>query len=257
MFPLIALPVIGFLIGLFIITLGGGGGAVYVGILTVVFHIPPGIAASTSLATMIPTAAMGAFSHWRAGNANIRIGFYLLGGGVLGAVVGSVYSRVLPQSVYDKIAGLAIVGISVQMLVQFLWRSHRRSDVAPANPRTPWRFVQAGAYSVLGGILSGLIGISGSPAIVGGLSVMGCEVSEIAGTSVFVLLGVVITGFLMHCHLGTVNWSVVGLFLPGTLIGAFIGPVMLQWLPPAWRDKVLRPVFVVLMIGTGMALAFK
>lgn len=260
MFPLIALPVVGFLIGLFIITLGGGGGAVYVGILTVIFHVPPVVAASTSLATMIPTTAMGAFSHWRAGDANIRLGLSLLGGGVLGAVVGSMCSGVLPQSVYDKIAGLAIVGISIQMLVQFLWRNHRRSHVAPgasATPRTPWRFVQAEAYSVFGGILSGLIGISGSPAIVGGLSVLGCDVSEIAGTSVLVLLGVVITGFLMHLHLETIDWPVLGLFLPGTLTGAFLGPLMLHWLPPATREKVLRPVFVVLMIGTGMALAFK
>ncbi len=260
MFPLIALPVVGFLIGLLIITLGGGGGAVYVGILNVVFHIPPVIAASTSLATMIPTTAMGAFSHWKAGNANIRLGFCLLGGGVLGAVIGSACSGVLPESVYDKIAGLAIVGISIQMLAQILRRNHRRSYVAPhasASPSTPWRFIQAEAYSVFGGVLSGLIGISGSPAIVGGLSVLNCDVREIAGTSVFVVLGVAITGFLMHLHLGTIHWSLVGLFLPGTLLGAFLGPVMLQWIPPAGREKVLRPVFVVLMIGTGMALAFK
>ena len=260
MLPLIALPVVGFLVGLLIITLGGGGGAVYVGILTVVFHIPPAIAASTSLATMIPTTAMGAFSHWRAGNANIRLGFYLLGGGVLGVVVGSVCSGALPQSVYHKIAGLAIIGISVQMLGQFLRRNHRRSHVAPhasANAGTLWRFIQAGAYSVFGGVLSGLIGISGSPAIVGGLSVLDCDMSEIADTSVLVLLGVAITGFFMHLHLGVINWSLVGLFLPGTLLGAFLGPVMLQWLPPSGREKVLRPVFVVLMIGTGMALAFK
>lgn len=260
MFSLIALPVVGFLIGLFIVTLGGGGGAVYVGILTMVFHIPPEIAASTSLATMIPTTAMGAFSHWRAGNTNIRFGFYLLVGGVLGAIVGSVYAGVLPQGMYYKIAGLAIVGISVQMLVQFLWRNHWRSHVAPSvlpNPRAPWRFIQSGAYSVFGGILSGLIGISGSPAIVGGLAVLGCEVNEIAGTSVLVLLGVALTGFLMHLRLGTIDWSLLGLFLPGTLVGAFLGPVMLQWLPLAGREKVLRPVFVVLMIGTGMALIFK
>ncbi len=256
MFPLIALPVVGFLIGLFIITLGGGGGAMYVGILTVVFHIPAEIAASTSLATMIPTTAMGAFSHWRAGNTNIRIGFYLLGGGVLGSVFGSVCFGVLPQSAYDKIAGMVIVGISIQMLVQFLWRSHVTPG-AFTNPRTPWRFVQAEAYGVFGGILSGLIGISGSSAIVGGLSVLGCEVREISGTSVLVLLGVAITGFLMHLHLGTIDWPLLGLFLPGTLVGAFFGPVMLQWLPPAGREKVLRPVFVVLMIGTGLALALK
>ncbi len=168
------------LIGLFVITLGGG--ALYVGILTGAFHAPPAIAASTSLAAMIPTTSLGAFSHWRAGNANIRLSLYLLSGGVLGAVVGSICSGVLPQSLYDKIAGLAIIGISVQMLVQLLWRSHRRSHVTPGastSPRTLWRFVQVGAYGVFGGILSGLVGISSNVAIVGGLYVLGFEASEI------------------------------------------------------------------------------
>ncbi|MEA4933098.1 MAG: sulfite exporter TauE/SafE family protein [Lawsonibacter sp.] len=60
------------MVGLLIISLGGSGGAVYVWILTVFFHIPPGIAASTSLATTIPTTAVGTFSHWKAGNVNWR-----------------------------------------------------------------------------------------------------------------------------------------------------------------------------------------
>lgn len=63
MFRFIALPIVGFLIGLIIISFGGGGGAFYVGILTAFFNIPPSVAASTSLATMIPTTATGAFSH--------------------------------------------------------------------------------------------------------------------------------------------------------------------------------------------------
>ncbi len=50
---LFALPIVGFLIGLLIISLGGGGGGIYVGILTAFFNIPPAIAAATSLATII------------------------------------------------------------------------------------------------------------------------------------------------------------------------------------------------------------
>jgi hypothetical protein len=53
----------------------------------------------------------------------------------------------------------------------------------------------------------------GSPAIVGGLSVVGCDVRDIAGTSVLVLLGfgVAITGFVMRLHLRTVNcWHAWG-----------------------------------------------
>ncbi len=260
MIHIIALPVVGFLIGLFIITLGGGGGAVYVGVLTVFFNIPPAIAASTSLATMIPTTAMGAFSHARVGNLNIRLGLYMVGGGAAGAVVGSACSGLLPHSVYDKISGLFIVGISLQMLAQFLRQNHKSPDDAPKAPATRLTFAQivkAGTYGAAGGVLSGLIGISGSPAIVVGLSVLGCDAAEIAGTSAFVLLGVACAGFLLHLRLGTVDWPLVGLFLPGTLSGAFIGPKAIKRISSAARERVLRPVFFILMVGTGLVLALR
>ncbi len=259
MIDILALPVVGFLIGLFIITLGGGG-AVYVGVLTVFFNIPPAIAASTSLATMIPTTAMGAFSHARAGNLNIRLGLYMVGGGAAGAVVGSACSGLLPHSMYDKISGLFIVGITLQMLVQFLRQNHKAPDDAPEAPATRLtsaKIVKAGAYDLFGGLLSSLIGISGSPAIVVGLSVLGYGAAEIAGTSAFVLLGVAGAGFLLHLRLGTVDWPLAGLFLSGTLSGAFIGPRVLKRINGVVQEKVLRPLFFILMVGTGLILALR
>lgn len=110
------MPIVGFLVGLLIISLGGGGGAVYVGILTVFFNIPPDIAASTSLATTIPTTAVGAFSHWKAGNVNLRFGLTMPIGGVTGSIAGSLCSGLLPPNLYclsgggSIVAGLMILG---------------------------------------------------------------------------------------------------------------------------------------------------
>ncbi len=255
--PILALPIVGVLTGLLTITLGGGGGAIYVGILTVFFHVPPAIAASTSLATMIPTTAMGAFSHGKVGHMNIRLGLYMLGGGVPGAIIGSVCSTLLPDRVYDTISGLFIVAISIQMLGHFLRRKPQPADRVPSLRLQRSHIIQAVIYGLFGGALAGLVGISGSPAIVAGLSVLGCDVMEIAGTSVLVLLGVALTGFLMHLSHGTIDWPLVGLFLIGTLSGAWLGPKMLTRLNPATLEKVLRPIFFVLMIGTGTVLALK
>ncbi len=57
--PVLYLPLIGFFAGMLIISLGGGGGAVYVGVLTGLCGIAPDVAASVSLATAIPTTLMG------------------------------------------------------------------------------------------------------------------------------------------------------------------------------------------------------
>src|SRR5574344_438918 len=95
------LPFMGFLVGLLIISLGGGGGGIYVGILTAIFNVPPAIAASTSLATIIPTTAIGTVSHWKAGNITPRLGFIMLIGGSIGAIVGSLFSDVFPKNLYS------------------------------------------------------------------------------------------------------------------------------------------------------------
>jgi Predicted permeases len=133
MIKYIALPIVGFLVGILIISLGGGGGAVYVGILTGIFNIPPSIATSTSLATIIPSAAAGTFSHWKAGNVNFRFGLTMLGGGIIGCVAGSLCSGLLPQSLYNKLIGVIMLLLSIQMCVSFL-KKKRKVKGKSENP---------------------------------------------------------------------------------------------------------------------------
>jgi hypothetical protein len=115
MLSLISLPVIGFLAGFLIISLGGGGGLIYVGVLTAFFHITPAVAASTSLATIIPSTAAGTLSHWKSGNINLRLGIFMLAGGIAGAIAGSLCSRIIPVIYYNKITGVIMLYLSVRM----------------------------------------------------------------------------------------------------------------------------------------------
>ncbi len=116
---MIALPIVGFLIGLLIISLGGGGGGIYVGILTAFFNVPPAIAAATSLATIIPTTTIGTISHWKAGNVNRTLGLIMISGAGVGAIVGSLCSDFLPQSFYNKITGVLLLVLAVQMIIAY------------------------------------------------------------------------------------------------------------------------------------------
>ena len=92
-------------IGLIIIALGGGGGGFYVGVLTAIFNVPPAIATSTSLATIIPTTTIGMFSHWKAGNINFKIGTVMMISAIIGAIIGSLCSDFVPEKLYNKITG--------------------------------------------------------------------------------------------------------------------------------------------------------
>ena len=254
----IALPVVGFIVGLLIISLGGGGGAVYVGILTAFFNIPPAIAASTSLATTIPTTAVGTFSHWKAGNVNWRFGLTMLVGGAVGSVVGSLCSGFLPENLYNKITGLILLLLAVQMLVSYIKKKHKKGDTQNANPAgSKSNTVKAVCFGLLGGIMSGLVGLSGGGPIIAGLMILGCKALETVGTSVLVLFGIAVTGFLTHLGIGTIDWELVGLLTIGTVCGAFVGPLLLKRINKQKLEKVLSPVLFLMIVVMGGMEMFK
>lgn len=255
----ITLPLIGFLVGILVISLGGGGGAIYVGLLTTFFNVPPAIAAATSLATIIPTTAIGTFSHWRNGNINLRMGLTMLAGGVVGSVIGSLCSSLLPQSLYNKLTGAILLLLSIQMFITYLQKKRKiDEDSQPASESLDKRNnIKAIIFGLLGGGMSGLVGLSGSPPIVAGLAILGCSALETVGTSVLVVLGISITGFTTHLGLGSVDWKLVGLLIIGTISGAFVGPFLLKRIKKGSMEKVLQPLLIVMIIVMGVMLFIK
>ncbi|QAT49057.1 sulfite exporter TauE/SafE family protein [Caproiciproducens sp. NJN-50] len=258
MLEFFALPIVGFLVGMLIVSFGGGGGAVYVGILTAIFHVPPAVAASTSLATTIPTTAAGTFSHWKAGNINLRFGLTMLCGGVAGSVAGSLCSGMLPQNLYNKLTGTILVLLALQMLLSNGKRKTNEST-GHTDGNRPGRngFIQAVCFGLLGGIMSGLVGLSGGGPIVAGLMILGCGALETVGTSVLVLLGMAVTGFAMHLGLGDIDWKLVGLLASGTTCGALIGPLLLRRMDQKQLEKILQPVLFLMTAAMGGILFFK
>lgn len=253
----IALPAVGFVVGLLIISLGGGGGAVYVGILTVFFNIPPAIAASTSLATTIPTTAVGAFSHWKAGNVNGRFGLTMLAGGVAGSIAGSLCSGVLPQNLYNKLTGLILLLLAIQMLVSFIKKKRKKGDAQGAGQKNrKSNTVKAVCFGLLGGVMSGLVGLSGGGPIIAGLMILGCQALETVGTSVLVLFGIAVTGFVTHLGIGNNDWKLVGLLTAGTIGGAFVGPLLLKRADRRKLEIILQPaLFIMIVVMGGMEMA--
>jgi len=251
------LPVVGFFVGMNIISIGGGGGAIYVGILTAFLNIPPAVAASTSLATTIPTTAAGTFSHWKAGNVNPHLGLIMLAGGVAGSVGGSLCSGLLPQSMYNKLTGIILVFLSVQMIISNIRRKNgnRREPGSPSIGNTDR--VKAVLFGLLGGAMSGLIGLSGGGPIVAGLMILGCSALETVGTSVMVLLGIAATGFAAHLGIGNIDWKLVGLLASGTICGAFAGPVFLKHIDKEKLERVLGPLLFLMNAVMGTMLILK
>ena len=253
--PVYYLPLIGFLAGMLIISLGGGGGAVYVGVLTGLCGIAPDVAASVSLATAIPTTMMGAFSHYRAGNVNIRLALYVLAGTVVGSVVGSLCSGLLPLRFYNKLTGLILLILALQM-AWYCFRPPKR-EIKDSDSLTVKDKLQAMAYGLLGGAMSGLLGVTGGGPITAGLFVLGCTPLHAVGTSVFVICGMSLVGFFMHLSLGHMNWQLVQYLLSGTMVGAFAGPWLMSRLDRQKVNRYLRPMVAFINLTLAVLVLLK
>lgn len=128
------LPAVGFAIALFVVAIGGGGGVLYVGVLSSWLHVAPEIATATSLTTLLPTTIMGAYSHWREGNVNVRLGRPMLLAGMFGALGGSLLSDRLSPALYRRVLGAVLVYALLQIA-----RSFWKSGSGDGRRRLRWR----------------------------------------------------------------------------------------------------------------------
>lgn len=249
------LPLIGFLAGVFIVSLGGGGGAVYVGVLTALCGISPELAASTSLATALPTTIAGTVSHWREGNVDVRLALLLLISAAVGAVGGTFCSTLLAPSSYRLISGALLLFISTEMLLSLLRRKGRAPRDA-GEKLTHGEILKSSALGLMGGLMAGIVGLSGGGPITAALFMLHCPVLRVVGTSVAVISGMSLIGFLGHLAVGQMDWQLVLLLASGTICGAFAGPPLLTRLGRARAEKVLAPFIIFLNYLLGAMILF-
>lgn len=266
------LPLAGLAIGLLVSVMGGGGGIFYVIILTGLFHLPVPVTASSSLATIIPTTLTAFVSHYRQGHIRLEVARWVILGAMAGTVAGSFVTAWIPEAYQKKILGLTLLAVLIPMArrARQAQRGATRpsaagsSDAAregslagsghsdapgdaPSSAPTFRRHVLAVAYGLLAGLMSGMVGISGTPPVIAGLYALGLKAKEVVGTSLMVLLAIGITGVVAHSALGAVNWPIVFLLGAGTVTGAFLGPLLLSHANPAALEKVYGPFFLLLV----------
>ncbi|MEM1333113.1 MAG: sulfite exporter TauE/SafE family protein [Actinomycetota bacterium] len=111
-----ALVVIGLLTGTLAGLLGIGGGVVMVPAMIVLFSIDPVVAKGTSVAVIVPTSIAGTIRNRKKANADLRLAVAVGGAGVLFAVVGSLISKSISDTLANTMfAGLLVVVATIQL----------------------------------------------------------------------------------------------------------------------------------------------
>ena len=236
--------VCGFLIGFFVISTGGGGAALYLGVLTGLCGLSAAHAVDTSLLTAIPALCFGALSFYRHGNVKLARQFLYFA--LPTVIVASLLARYIPEKIYAPLIGLVLVVLGVQMY----FRKVRQTEDIHVDR------VKAAYYAILSGLMIGTGGLSGGGVIMAGLLVMGEDMLGTVATSSFILVWTSLIGAVMHMTSGGVSYFYALLLIIGSVTGALIAPRVLSRVNRATFDRICKPVISLIVILMGLQMIF-
>lgn len=242
----ILLIIIGIAVGVFIISLGGGGGAVYLGVLTAFFNLAPASAAATSIITALPALILGSWSYYRKGLINFHLGNRMLIAAIPSILVGFFISPYIPKHLYEIIIGLILIALGVQIIYKLYHN-------APSKDKKHSATGASIMYGILGGLMVGIAGLSGGGAITAGLLILGASMASASATSSYVLVGMSVVGALLHLTSGSgnIDWGAAAGLIIGSLFGSLLAPPVIVWLTKkpqrAFMIKLFLGVFIIIM----------
>ena len=231
----------GVLIGAALGLLGGGGSVLTVPIFVYALGFEPKAAIAMSLAVVGVTSALGTAGHWRAGNVNLRVALVFGGVAMPGTLLGVRLSRLVPGPTQLVIFGAVMLAAAVFML---RGRSPCEEDIGGclAPPVvSPLTVVPAG-LSV--GVLTGIAGVGGGFLIVPALVLMRLSLRAAVGTSLLIITGTCVAGFLGYLGQVRLDWAAMAWVGAGTLPGIALGGYLHQFVP----QSTLRRGFAAFLV---------
>jgi uncharacterized membrane protein YfcA len=258
---LLASP-LGFLIGLSLGALGGGGSILAVPALVYAAGQDPRAATTTSLVLVTLTSLIALIPHWRAGRVRFAAGALFGLAGIGGSLLGSHWnSAVDPDVLLLAFSGLMLVAAAA------MWRKVRATEPATpattksvgaavadatappssrADPGTVVRVLVAGSFV---GVLTGFFGVGGGFVIVPALVLaLHFSMTDAVGTSLVVIAINSTVALATRLPSGSVDWRIVVPFTVASLVGVAVGSRLATTRDP----RFLQKWFVVLLVAVAI-----
>lgn len=240
------------LIGLSLGMLGGGGSILTVPIFVYVLGFDPKLAIAMSLPVVGGTSLVGAASHWKAGNVDLRVAA-LFGLAAMGAAfVGARLAVFLSGKVQ-----LTVLAIVMLVAALSMFRNARRSRAALAVSSDAPKVASLGLLipvALAVGMLTGLIGIGGGFLVVPALVLLGrVPMKQAVGTSLLVIAMNSASGFAGYMGRVLIPWNFVlgftGIAALGILAGTYLSRFVSQ--------GALKQAFSVFLLFMGAFILYK
>lgn len=265
---------VGLLSGMF----GVGGGFLITPLLFLI-NIPPAVAVATSANQVVASSVSGLMAHLRRKTVDLKMGKYLLGGGVLGSAFGMLVFNFLKSlgqvDLLVKLCYVVFLGIiGGLMLIESInaLMKDKSKRVSTVRKQRSWvhkmpyktRFSSSGLYIsifppiIVGfgvGILSAIMGVGGGFIMVPAMIyVLGMPTKVVVGTSLFQIIFVAGFNTTLHAVTNkTVDLPLALFLLIGGVIGAQIGTKVGARL----KAEQLRIILAFMVVAVSIKIALE
>jgi uncharacterized protein len=237
------------LIGLSLGVLGGGGSILTVPVFVYAFGIAAKPAIAMSLGVVGATAALGAVSHWRAGNVDVRVAAMFGAVAMAGTYLGARASVFFSGTAQLVLFAVVMLGAAVMMLRRRPVETVAEVVPSPRRPGLRWLIISLEGLAV--GALTGLVGVGGGFLIVPALVLLtGLPMRMAIGTSLVIIALKSAAGFIGYLGVVAVDWAFMGVFTAIAVAGIVIGSRAAGRIP----QHRLQQAFGWFLVVTGAAM---
>jgi len=248
------ISIAGLFVGLIVGLTGMGGGALMTPVLVLLFGVQPLAAVSSDLVASMIIKPVGGSVHLRRGTVHGKLVLWLALGSVPTAFAGVLFLQGLgdraqvEQVVKHAIAGALIVAAAALLLKDVL-RARRPAIEQGDVPARPLATLLIGA---LGGLMVGMTSVgSGSLMMVMLLFVYpSLSLRRLVGTDLVQAVPLVASAAVAHLLFGEFRLGLTASVLVGALPGVYLGARLSSRAP----DPVIRPLLVVVLLGSSLKL---
>jgi uncharacterized protein len=242
---------VGFLVGL----TGVGGGSLMTPILLLFFHIKPAVAVGTDLLFASITKSAGVFAHGKLGNIDWRIVKRLSMGSIPASMLTIWLLNNMDMESTGAITtikfwlGVALIVTSIAVLLR-----KKLMDIVAKDNWIPTQYVPA-LTVFLGLILGALVTLTSVGA--GALGVTALimlypkeKITTIVGSDIAHAVPLTLVAGLGHATLGTIDYTLLGTLLIGSVPGIYLGSHVSAKVAEHW----LRITLAAILIFVGLKL---
>jgi len=233
---------VGFSLGL----VGGGGSVLAVPLMVYVVGVPDAhVAIGTSAIAVAANAAVNLSNHARGGTVRWSCALPFAAAGIIGALVGSTFGKMLDGERLLALFALVMLVIAILML-------KTRSRIGLPDVALDWTNLPAiVGLGLATGTLSGFFGIGGGFLIVPALMLAtGMTILNAVSSSLVAVTAFGLTTATSYAWSGLISWRLAGLFIAGGVVGGLAGTRSARSL--AARRGTLNVVFAAVIIAVAL-----